>query len=144
MCGCAYVFPPSNGFLLPFVLRHAMVLRLDPSPLGALALRVFQRLLPSDVPKSANSVREKGTQFTQSTLALIKTALPPKSVYDVTLNDTLRLEALTEQVWSASPIKISLAHCCALPRAPPHTALRTSFLASARMLQAWPQEVGRF
>jgi len=37
-------------------------------------------------------VREKSGQFTQSMLATIKTALPPKSIFDVPLNDAVRLE----------------------------------------------------
>lgn len=34
LAGCTFVNQPSNGFLLPYVLRHAYRNRLDPSPRG--------------------------------------------------------------------------------------------------------------
>ena len=52
LCGCAHVASPSDGFLLPFVLRHAHKLRLASDPTGALALRTWQRLLPKEVKAS--------------------------------------------------------------------------------------------
>jgi len=104
LTGVAYVAKPSEGKLLPFVLRHAFLLRLNPTPVGALALRVFQRLLPGDVPRMSGSVREKVGQFTQSTLATIKTAIPPQSLFEVPLNDAFRLESLTESVDSDRPL----------------------------------------
>jgi hypothetical protein len=104
LAGCSFVASPSDGFLLPYVLRHAYKTRLDPTPRGALALRVYQRLLPADVPKQPGSVREKAGQFTQSTLATIKTAVPPRSIYDASLNDALRLESITEQPDNDKPL----------------------------------------
>lgn len=56
LTGCAYVVKPSDGFMRPFVLKQAYKQRLDPTPIGALALRTYQRLLPSDVPR-VGSVR---------------------------------------------------------------------------------------
>ena len=56
------------------------------------------------VPRGAGSVRDQAGQFTQSTLASIKTALVPRSVFDVTLNDAMRLEALTESPDNDKPL----------------------------------------
>jgi len=48
-------------------------------------------------------VREKSGQFTQSMLATIKTALPPKSIFEVPLNDAVRLEVILLSAYFLMP-----------------------------------------
>ena len=101
LAGCVHVATPSAGQLLPYLQQHAFHRRLEPSPIGALALHVFQKLLPKDVPQLSESVRATGAasgHFSQSILATIKSALPPSGIFDTTLNETLRLESLTENI----------------------------------------------
>ena len=101
LASCVHVAHPSEGRLLPYLQLHAFRRRLEPSPIGALALHVFQQLLPDEVPKYTNSVRAakaSGENFSQSTLATVKSALPPSKIFNTTLNETLRLESLTENI----------------------------------------------
>ena len=101
LVGCIHVARPSDGNLLPYCQLHAFRRRLEPTPIGALAVRVWQQLLPADVPQSAGSVRaamSTAGHFSQSILATIKSALPPSGIFNTTLNETLRLEMLTESI----------------------------------------------
>lgn len=48
LCACALVFPPPL-VIIDYVRAHAFNLRLQPTPIGGLALRTYVRLQPHNV-----------------------------------------------------------------------------------------------
>jgi hypothetical protein len=48
MCACALVFPPP-GAIVDYVRAHAFHNRLQPTPIGGLALRTYVRLQPQNI-----------------------------------------------------------------------------------------------